>query len=247
MTDKKKNRGIVTGIAVLCVIAAAVVGLYTYQESRTRNDLAKRIVELGKGGPPVSMDDLREAIGLYEKQIEQHVKDAAQTGVYWKILGTRFQERGLYSQALDAFEHALSFTPEDHSIHYMSGLCAAIVGKSRYDNPVEQDRYFDLAEHAYERAMEIAPDYSRPRYSIAVLYVYELARPEDAIPHLMRYLELSRNNVDGMLLLAAAYYMTGNDNAALELCDRIPSVTKDKGKIAEAAQFKMSVLNSRYQ
>jgi cytochrome c-type biogenesis protein CcmH/NrfG len=74
-----------------------------------------------------------------------------------------------------------------------------------------------------------------------------LARPADAITHLRRYLELSKNNVDGMLLLAAAYYMNGNDNEALDLCDRVPALTKDEAKRKEAAQFKSRVMNSRYQ
>jgi tetratricopeptide (TPR) repeat protein len=244
MKDKK---GIITGIAVLCVIAAVSISVFRYQKGSSHNELAQRIAELGKGGPPQGIDDLRKAIDLYEKQIEQHVKDAAQTGVYWKILATRLQERGLYGQALDAFERAISYTSEDHSLHYMRGLCAAIVAKSRYDNPTEQSHYLDIAEHAYSRAIEIAPDYSRPRYSIAVLYVYELARPADAIPHLRHYLDLSKNNVDGMLLLAAAYYMTGNDNEALDLCDRVLALTKDEAKRLEARQFKNRVMTSRYQ
>jgi tetratricopeptide (TPR) repeat protein len=242
----KNKKEIVIGLMLICVIAAVIVGVSFWQKDRARTTLAGRIAEMGRGGPPQGIKDLKEAIALYEKEIEQHVKDAAQTGVYWKILATRLQDRSLYGEALDAFERAIYYLPEDHSLHYMRGLSAAIVAKSRYDNPTEQAHYFNLAEHAYLRAIELAPDYSRPRYSIAVLYVYELGLPEEAIPHLTRYLELSRNNVDGILLLAAAQYMSGNDNEALALCDLAVTVTKDTGKIAEAEQFKNRILNSRY-
>jgi hypothetical protein len=50
-----------------------------------------------------------------------------------------------------------------------------------------------------------------------------------------------------MLLLAAAYYMTGNDNESLDLCDRVLALTKDEAKRMEASQFKSHVMNSRYQ
>ncbi|MDR1324938.1 MAG: tetratricopeptide repeat protein [Treponema sp.] len=242
----KVKKEIIIGLSVIFVIAAAIIGGTIWQKNRSRTTLAERIVEMGRGGPPQGIKDLREAITLYEKEIEQHVKDAAQTGAYWKILATRLHDRALFGEALNAYERAIYYMPEDHSLHYMRGLCAATIAKSRYDNPAEQTYYFTLAEHAYLRAIELAPDYSRPRYGIAVLYVYELGLPEEAIPHLTHYLELSRNNVDGVLLLAAAQYMSGNDNEALALCDRAITLTKDRNKIAETEQFKNRILNSRY-
>ncbi|MDR2418802.1 MAG: tetratricopeptide repeat protein [Treponema sp.] len=242
----KVKKDIIIGLSVIVAIALAIISQTVWQKNHARTTLAERIIEMGKGGPPQGIKDLREAITLYEKEIEQHVKDAVQTGVYWKILATRLNDRALYNEALDAYERAIYYMPEDHSLHYMRGLCAATIAKSRYDNPTEQSHYFSLAEHAYLRSIELAPDYPRPHYGIAILYVYELGLPEEAIPHLTRYLELSRNNVDGILLLAAAHYMSGNDNEALALCDQAIALTKDRNKIAEAELFKNRILNSRY-
>jgi tetratricopeptide (TPR) repeat protein len=242
----KVRKDIIIGLIVLFVIAGAIIGGTVWQKNRARTTFAERIAELEKGGTPQGIKDLKEAITLYEKEIEQHVKDAAQTGIYWKILAMRLHDRALYSEALDAYERAIYYMPEDYSLHFMRGLCAAIIAKSRYDNPTEQTHYFALAEHAYLRSIEIDPDYSRPRYSIAVLYVYELGLPEEAIPHLTHYLELSPSNVDAILLLAAAQYMSGNDNEALALCDRALTLTKDRNKIAETEQFKNRILNVRY-
>jgi tetratricopeptide (TPR) repeat protein len=242
----KVKKDIITGLCVIFVIASVIIGVTLWQKNRARTTLAERIVEMGKGGPPQGIEDLKEAISLYEKEIEQHVKDAVQTGVYWKILATRLYDRSLYDESLNAYERAIYYMPEDHSLHYMRGLCAATIAKSRYDNPTEQAHYFTLAEHAYLRSIELAPDYPRPYYGIGVLYVYELELPEEAVPYLTRYLELSQNNVDGVLLLAAAQYMSGNDNEALALCDRAVTLTKDRSKIVEVEQFKNRILNSRY-
>ena len=91
----KVKKDIIIGLSVIFVIASAVIGGTIWQKNRARTTLAERILEMGKGGTPQGIKDLREAISLYEKQVEQHVKDAAQTGMYWKILATRLHDRSL--------------------------------------------------------------------------------------------------------------------------------------------------------
>jgi tetratricopeptide (TPR) repeat protein len=246
MKVKKDMR---TGLVVITLIAALVIGFNIYRKYSARSSLAARITELSpRGGPPGTIEGLREAITLYEAQIEQYVKDAAQTGVYWKILATRLQDKGLHTEALNALERAIAYNPEEATLHHLRGLSAGIVAKSHYDGALtregisQQDYYFTLAERSYLRAIELNSDYGRPRYGLGILYVFELNRPAEAIPHLERYLEISKNNVDGMFVLARAYYMTGQYEPALELYERIPSLTKDPQKRADAAQNKQTVL-----
>ena len=245
----KIKKDMVTGLMVITVIAALVIGINVYRKYSVRSSLAARIAELGPhGGPPATIEGLREAITLYEAQIEQHVKDAAQTGVYWKILATRLQDRGLHTEALNALARAIEYTPEEPTLHYLQGLSAAIVAKSSYNNATargeltQQNYYFSLAEHSYLRAIQLDSDYGRPRYGLWILYVFELDRPEEAIPHLEHYMDISKNNVDGMFVLARAYYMMGQNQRALAVYDRISSLTKDPKKQAEAEQNKRTIL-----
>jgi tetratricopeptide (TPR) repeat protein len=200
------------------------------------------------GGVPGSIEDLRAAISAYEERIEEHVRDAAQTAIYWKILATRLQDKGLHTEALDALERALYYTPDDPSLHYLTGLSAGIVAKSFYAavNRQDRERYFALAEAAYLRAIELDSRYARPRYGIGVLYVFELDRPRDAIPHLLRYMEIIINDVDAMFVLARAYYMTEEYQPAADLYDAIMGLTKDKDKRAEAQNNKQLVLDALY-
>jgi tetratricopeptide (TPR) repeat protein len=254
-TGKKEKRTkrnkweIISGLAVVVIIASLIVGFTQYRKYRARTDLAIQIADLGAaGGPPQGIEPLRKAIALYEAQIDKYVKDAAQTGVYWKILATRLQDKGLHTEALEALEHAISYTPEDQGLHYRRGLSAAVVAKSLYDinDRAEQGRYFGLAEEAYLMAIALDPDYARPRYALGVLYVFDLKRPEEAIPHVERYLGLSKNDIDGILLLAGAYYMTERYEEALSLCDKALGLTKNANKRAEVEQFKARVLESIY-
>jgi tetratricopeptide (TPR) repeat protein len=246
----KIKKEILLGLTVIVIIILGFVILINTQGNKSRRELASRIISLGNGGPPETIEGLREAIGAYEKQIELHVKDAAQTGVYWKILASRLQEKGLHNEALGALEHALYYNPEDAALHYLTGLSAAIVAKTHHnftgiDNP-ERDRLYALAEEAYLSSLKIDEKYLRPRYALGVLYVFELDRPQDAIPLMEKYLDFSTNDVDAMFVLARAYFETGNMERTLALYDMIISVTKDESKRREAQNNRQVVMGRLY-
>ncbi|MDR1411958.1 MAG: tetratricopeptide repeat protein [Spirochaetaceae bacterium] len=247
----KVKKEIVTGILVVAILAAGFTLFYNYGMSGERNRLARRIAELGNpGGPPETVEGLREAISLYEKQIEQHVKDAAQTGVYWKILATRLQDRGLHNEALKALEQAVYYSPQDPSLLYLTGISAARVAKGFLDfrggAAGSSESYYALAEDAYRKAIAVDDRYVKPMYALGVLYVFELGRPADAIPVMERYLDLTSNDVEGMALLAHAYALTSQYEFALNLYDRILSITKDKDKRAAVEENRRQVMDSYY-
>jgi tetratricopeptide (TPR) repeat protein len=247
----KVKKEIVIGIFTLVILIAGFTLLYNYGINSERNRFARRLAELGNpGGPPETIEGLREAIKLYEKQIEQHVKDAAQTGVYWKILATRLQDRGLHNDALQALEQAISYSPQDSSLLYLTGISAARVAKSFLDfsggDSGGSERYYALAEDAYRKAIALDERYIKPLYALGVLYVFELGRPQDAIPIMERCLTLAPNDVDSMAVLAHAYALTSQYESALDLYDRILSITKDKTKRAEVEESRRQVMESYY-
>ena len=244
----KIKKEMIIGIVILVAGAFLVGGAKIYQQIKIKNDLALRISSMG--GTPQSIEGLKQAIAAYEKQIEAHVKDAAQTGVYWKILAIRLQDNGLYNEALEALERALYYNPVDATLHYLTGLSAATVAKSYHnfsgrDNQ-ERERLFALAEESYLRAIELDDRYLRPRYGLGILYVFEFDRPAEAIPHLERSLEISRNDVDTLFVLARAYYMTSAYQKALDIYNQIISVTKDEQKKTEAQNNRQYIMGLLY-
>jgi tetratricopeptide (TPR) repeat protein len=242
----KIRKEAVFGIAALIILAAGVTFFLNIRKNQARNGLAARIAGIsGRGGPPETIEGLRDALTLYGKRIEAHVRDAAQTGVYWKILAVRLQDRGLHKEALDALEQAMNYNAEDPSLRYLAGISAARIAKGTPDT-AQRERYYALSESAFLTAIGIDGGYSRPRYALGVLYTFDLGRPEDAIPHLARFLELAVNDVDGMFVLARAYYMASRYREALELYDRILSITKDSEKKREAEQNRQRVMEIYY-
>ncbi|MDR1636977.1 MAG: tetratricopeptide repeat protein [Treponema sp.] len=238
MKIRKEN---ILGLLVVLILGGGIMGVYFYEKRNTNAALAARMAELSpKGGPPETIEGLRAAIAAYGEAVEAHVRDAAQTGTYWKILATRLADKGMHQDALEALEMALRYNAEDPTIFYLTGVSAGIAAKSSLDfpQPGEQvsrrEGYLGLSERAYLRAIELDKAYAKPRYALGVLYSFELERPGEAIPHLSRYLELMPRDVDGMFVLARAYYMTGQYAEAIDLYDRILVTTRDTKKQEEA-------------
>jgi len=235
----KQLKEIVLGILVIVIFGWLITFIYRYESSKTNKELAKRISELSpRGGPPETIDGLKQAIALYEDQIERNVREGAQTGVYWKILATRLADKGLHNDALEALERAIYFNTDDPILYYLTGVSAANVAKSKVgftaNVEVEKDRYYRLSENSYLRALELDVTYTKAMYGLAVLYVFELDRPQDAIVHLERYLQLQPSDISAMFILARACYMTEDFQRAVEVYDRIAARTKNQKEKEEA-------------
>jgi tetratricopeptide (TPR) repeat protein len=246
------KKEVVVGIIVITIIASFSLGVFGYTRNKRRDTLAKQIAALNPGnGPPETIEGLRTAINAYEAKIELHVKDAAQAGVYWKILAYRLQDKGLHGEALEALERAISYNPVDSALHCMVGISAGIVAKSALNfegspGNLTRDNYFTLSENGYLRAISLDERYVKPLYGLGVLYTFELGRPREAIPYLLRCLEISPD-VDTMFVLARSYYMIESYQEAVAVYERIVEFTKDPDKRNEAQSNRQRVLDIIYE
>ncbi|MDR0553784.1 MAG: tetratricopeptide repeat protein [Treponema sp.] len=244
----KVRKEVVGGIIVIALIAGAIGVINTLQKEGQRAVLAKRVAQVS-GGIPSSVEELRKAIAVYETRMDHYIKDAVQAGTYWKILATRLQDQGLHQDALSALERGIAYNPEDPTLQYLAGVSAAMVAKSYLDidgNTGGSDRYYALAEAAYLNAIKMDGQYGKPLYALGILYVFELNRPADAIPPLLRYMELRKNDVDGLFVLARAYVMNENYEEALDAYDQIIRTTNDKNRRSEAERNKQFVMDLYY-
>jgi len=242
----KRLKEIFLAIIVISITVTFIVYMYRNQRGKSSRELTKRIAELSpRGGPPETIEGLRQAIALYEDQIERNVREGAQTGVYWKILAIRLSDKKMHNDALAALERAIYYNTEDTILYYLTGVSAANVAKSIVGFSVgderERERYYKLSETSYLRALEIDVTYAKAMYGLAVLYVYELGRPQDAIPYLERYLTMQSTDISAMFILASAYYLTENFSRAIEQYDKIISRTKDK-RVKEEALINRDII-----
>ncbi len=232
------------GILVVIVLIVASCGPNTNQ--------IRRMQALEEGvDSPTTIEELEEAIKKYQHRIEDILNADIRIGIWYKILATRYLDNKMYGKALENFRTAIEYYPTNQNLFYYVGVCAGYMAKSALDFGAtgtrrEADRYYDLAETAYLRAIELEPRYFRALYGLSILYVFELDAPDKAIPYLERSLEIQTRNIDASMVLARAYYSIGKYEESIALYDRVLTITKDADRIQAAEQNKALVLEALY-
>lgn len=226
--------------------------LFLFSSCGVSNKRIIRMQKMEEGvGSPTTIEELKTAIEKYDTRIADLQLSQSQVGIWYKILGTRYLDNKMYGEALKAFQSALQYYPDNQNLYYYVGICAGYMSHTALDynatgNMEQKYNYLKLAETAYLRAIEIEPRYSRALYALSVLYVYELDEPAKAIPYLERVLDIEKKHTDAMFVLARAYYSTYEFDKAVEMYDKIISVTTSDKKKADAEANKKIVLDASY-
>lgn len=198
---------------------------------------------------PSSIEELQAAINTYQSKVNEILDREQKIGIWYKILGRRYMDKKMYTKALEAFRGALEYFPENQHVFYQIGICAAHVAKSTLDYPnmslTERQDYFDLAASSYRRAIELDPHYTRASYALAILYVFELNRPEDAIAIMEPVAQREKKPLDSLFILGRAYYMTGQYEKAIAMYERIIKTSGSAEQRADAERNKAFIEKAR--
>lgn len=214
--------------------------------------LQKRLQNMEKySGNPGNIEEIKKGIEKYDSEAQELVKKNAKIGIWYKILGTRYLDRKMYGKALESFQSALEFYPENPNLYYYVGVSATYVSHSALDfngrgETESKMNYLKLAETAFKQALSIDENYSKALYSLGVLYAFDLDNGPEAVKYLERYVEIEKRDTDGMLVLARAYYMSSEFEKAAGVYDKIISITKSSQRKAEAEANKKVVLDAIY-
>jgi len=240
---KSKKRGLRTGLLCSFFFLFILTGCGNSTFARRLQDM-----EMGVKNPS-SIDEIQSAIRKYEGRINDILIMEQKVGIWYKILGRRYMDKKMYKKAIEAFQSALEYFPENQHVFYQIGVCAAVLAKSTLDYPSmssgERQRYFDLSVAAYKRAVELDPTYTRAVYALSVLYVFELNRPADAITIMEPIAAREKKPLDSLFILGRAYYMTGQYEKAIAAYDRIIKTSGSAEQRADAERNKAFVENAR--
>lgn len=215
----------------------------------------KRMQKLEEGvSNPTTKEELKEALKKYDARAMDLVTTQAQEGMWYKILGTRYLDEGMYFEAYEAFKQAVLFFPNNQNLYYYIGICAGYIANKELDynatggldSATKKMNYLKLAESSFLTSLEIDSRYFRSMYALGVLYVFQLNDPNSAIPYLERFLEVQKRDTDGMFVLANAYYMTSEFDKAIALYDQIIKINPNEQKTADAQRNKKAVLDAQY-
>jgi len=223
--------------------------------SGTNYKSIKRLQRIEEGvSNPTTKEELLEAIEKYDARAMDLVSAQAQEGVWYKILGTRYLDEQMYGKAMESFQTALLYYPDNANLYYYVGICAGFLANSQLDYSgsgdfsanLKKQSYLDLSEQAFLQALSINPKYYRAMYSIGVLYTFDRGEPEKAIPHLETFLSFQKKDTDGMFVLACAYYVDHQFEKAISLYDKIIEINANPEKTRQAQENRQKTLDALY-
>jgi cytochrome c-type biogenesis protein CcmH/NrfG len=220
------------GLAVLLALGATGC---SRRQGFYLEELRKTEAEGGAQAGERRIAELEAGIRKYRQEVERKVRASDQLGVYYRMLAVRYMELGMFQQAFGALEEARKIYPENPILSYYAGICAARLGQAQAEAE-ERRQWLERAERLYRRALALDPQHSDTLYALAVLYVYELARPREAETLLVRLLEREKRNADALFLLGGVYYGLGRLEEAREVYRRLEGLglPEDRRRQAEA-------------
>ena len=105
--------------------ALLVLGTCLFVSCGPNVNYIKRVQSLEENvSSPTTIDELKDAIKKYEDRVEDIIQAEAQTGIWWKILATRYMDKNMYGEALEAFRKAVAYYPANQNLYYWIGVCA---------------------------------------------------------------------------------------------------------------------------
>lgn len=235
-----------------CAVFLAIVTFASCVSCGVSNKTIVRMQHLEENvDHPTSIEELKEAIAKYQKRVADIQLAETQIGIWYKILGTRYLDNKMYGEAMKSFQSALEYYPNNQNLYYWVGICAGYMSHAALDfegtgSSTRKMNYLKLSEEAYKRAIEIEPRFASALYAIGVLYTFELDECEKAIPYLETLLTIEKRHLDGMFVLARAYYATYQFDKAVEMYDRIIETTKSAETKATAEENKRTALDAAY-
>ncbi|MGN0730132.1 tetratricopeptide repeat protein [Treponema sp.] len=240
----------------LVLFAAFLAAFSVLSCSPTYNSI-KRMQKMEEGvSNPTTKEELEEAIKKYDARAMDLVLTEGQIGIWYKILGTRYQDQQMYGKALECFQKALMYYPDNANLYFYVGSCAGHLSHAFLDfeakgaassNSVKKMNYLKLAESSYLQALKLNPNYYRVLFGLGVLYVYEFGQGDKAIPYLEKFLSVQTRDTEAMFALAAAYYLNYEFEKAIPLYDRIIELKPNAQKVQEAKSNKTKVLSLMYK
>lgn len=234
-------------ILVSLLFTISVLGCNDEAASKaSKKALKKRIEKMEKSsGNPVSIEEIESSIEKYNDDINQIIMKTEKTGMWYKLLGTRYFDRKMYAKAYEAFSNALEIYPDNEILYYYLGTSAVYIANESISDVAKYDEYLSIAENAYLRSLQIDDRYAYSLYGIGVLYVYQMKKPEDAIPYLQKLLTIEKKNIDAKFVLSNAYYLTRQFDMAIETLESIIKDSKSD-KIKDKAKENIQQIKDTY-
>lgn len=204
VSSRRSPGSLLVVLTALLVVGIVVVGYLVFDEIRA-GDAPRTLAE-------------REIVKL-----NQQIAEEPSNAVLYFQLTEVYYSAGEYEEALTTLNEIRSLDVTGYP------LAQVVFGEAK----IEQARgETEMALDGYLESLEIW-ELAEARYALGILYS-DLARWDEAIPHLERYCEMDRQDAGARVRLGKAYENAGHTDKALAMYQDAVRFLPDDPEIAEA-------------
>jgi len=249
-----QRRGRIHRRAALCFIAllsllVALPALTGCNERQQR--MLKRLVATQASqyeGEEVSEEklaELKEHVRRFSDEVIELVRKKGRLGIYYRMLAMEYLDQEMYGPAMENFGKALEIYPNNHIIHYYTGVASSQIAETK----AEEESRLELlrqAAHYYERAVDLKGNYVDALYALSVLYIFELDRPYDAEPYVKKIIDTRKNHWRAKFLLARVRVEQNRIEEAVEIYSEIAEESPQEEMVERAKENRDRLMGGQY-
>jgi len=210
--------------------------------SENLEDLAARMAAMDgvdmTEGDEKRTAELMATIKKYEKDIGDIISDQNNRSEFLKLLGLKYMDYKMWTLASEQFKQAMEITPESSRIHYYRAVALGQMAVNE-SNRSQRQQLLTEAEFEYQRALELDNMfYSSAAYGLAILYVFEMDRTDEAEELLDEIIQKDPAFLKAKMLRGQLYERERETVKAIEMYQSILNADRDS-ELMEAAKNRL--------
>lgn len=222
--------------AVLLVSCQRDLGDWEFFESGLREEARDQL-------DPARLEEARRRVEEQRQLIDRLILETQWHADALRFLGDAYFRRRMFAPATQVYAKALEILPDSYSLWYRLALAHAQLATLELD-PDGRKARSRLAARAYERALALEPNHAASLYGLAIIQVFELNNPREALPLLDRLLNLETRNTRALFVRARARFETGDIEGAVKDYDAILRYSTDPAEQESARRNRSAVLGA---
>ncbi len=221
-----------------------ILFIFTGCTSKKSKELASQVYETEENrefNRKKKIKEITSQIKKLEDELDETLEKYQKVGNFHRSLGVKMMHYRMYLKAYEHFDKAIEFYPNSEMLHYYRGVAAGQFALSQIQDHVKRD-YLNRSKLSHEYSIQLNPRFAKGLYALSILYVYEFDMPEAAKKLLDRLLDISTREFDAMLLRALLFEKDDKLNDALDLYDRVLTLSKKENHLLIADTNRDKVL-----
>lgn len=190
-----------------------------------------------------SVQELKKDIKRQTKFLNSVLVASQKLGRNYYLLGLKFIDYQMYSEALKYLQMAMEYYPENPELFYNAGVCYGWLAEAQTD-PRKKKEYLNQARFNLERALKLMPNHAHSLLALAVLYSYNFDMAYQAKELIKRYNVIESPTVTSQFVEAHIAVQTMDEARAIELYSDL-ALTAPTTKEREKAAFNRDALLGR--